>query len=156
VSEFPEFHGKQRGEEQALNIPIPDPSDKTITVLREAIAQQSQLVDSKMGGIQQVIAEQFKSIDRRLADRDASLALASGAAKETVATALAAVVETGRGGNIRFDLLERRVAALELAISGASGKSSGMSTLTAGIVQTIATAGTIIAGLAAYFALSHK
>jgi hypothetical protein len=141
-------------DDQGRNIPIPDPSDKTIVAVREAIASMSTLVDAKMGGIQAVISEQFKSIDRRLADRDASLSLASSAAKESVATALAAVVETSRGGNIRFDLLERRVAALELAISGASGKSLGSTAFSSGLLQAAATAAAVLAAVAAYFKLS--
>ena len=133
-----------------LNIPNPDPSTLTVRDIKEAVSQLSSLVDAKVGGIQAVIAEQFKSIERRLSDRDAADKLVSAAAKESVVTALAAVVETGKGGNIRFDLLERRVAALELALSQSLGKSSG-ATGTGEIVFKMIAAIAAIASIVALF-----
>jgi UDP-N-acetylmuramate-alanine ligase len=145
------------------NIPVPDPSNKTVEALlvdkiamREAIAQLSTLVDSKLGGVQAVIAEQFKSIDKRLADRELTLVSATATQKENVATALAAVIESGKSGSVRFDLLERRVAALELAISGSLGKTTGSSAMTSGFLQAIVTAAAVISAMVAYFSLSHK
>lgn len=133
------------------NIPNPDPSTLTVRDIRAAIEALSTLVDAKLGGIQSVIAEQFKSIDRRLADRDAAASLVGAAAKESVATALAAVVETGKGGNIRFDLLERRVAALELALSQSLGKSSGVSSTGDWAAKAIAAIAAIVATIALFF-----
>lgn len=147
-------HG-QWTDDRGLNIPIPDPTDKTLVAVREAIQQLSLLVDSKMGGIQAVIAEQFRSIEKRISDRDVNLLTATAAQKETVATALAAVIEASKSGSIRFDLLERRVAALELAISNTVGKSTGTSVLSTGLLQAVATAAAVLMALFAYFALNH-
>jgi lysozyme family protein len=143
-------------EAKDLNIPIPDPSDITVHVIKDAVAQLSNLVDAKMGGLQAVIAEQFKSIDKRLSDRDATLVTATAAQKETVATALAAVIESGKSGATRFDLLERRVAALELAISGSMGKSMGTSTMSSGMMQFLATLAALVAAGTAYYVATHR
>jgi hypothetical protein len=136
--------------ETPQNIPNPDPSTLTVRDIKESIAALSSLVDAKLGGIQAVIAEQFKSIERRLSDRDAAANLVGAAAKESVATALAAVVETGKGGNIRFDLLERRVAALELALSQSLGKSSGTSYAGDIVAKVIGALAAIIATIALF------
>jgi hypothetical protein len=139
-----------------LNIPVPDPSDKTMNALREAVAQAELLVTAQLQGVKDVIEERFKSIDRRLADRDATLVTATAAQKENVATALAAVIEAGKSGTTRFDLLERRVAALELAISGSLGRSSGTGLLASGLAQALATAAAVLAAIVAYATLGHK
>lgn len=146
----------QRRDARGQNIPIPDPSDKTVRDIKEAMAQVSALLHAEMGGVQAVISEQFKSIDKRLSDRDVRDNLASASAKESVATALAAVVETSRGGNIRFDLLERRVAALELAISGQSGKLQGQTGLSSGALQVLGVIAAILSAAAAYYVATHK
>lgn len=132
------------------NIPNPDPSELTVRDIRSAIENLSALVDAKLGGIQAVISEQFKSIERRLLDRDLRLDQGTVAAKESVATALAAVIETGKGGNIRFDLLERRVAALELALSQSLGKSAGVSTTGDVASKVVASIAAIVAIIALF------
>ena len=138
-----------------LNIPIPDPSDKTMETLKETVYQAGLLITAQLQGVKDVIEERFKSIDKRLADRDATLITATAAQKETVATALAAVIEAGKSGATRFDLLERRVAALELAISGSLGKTSGTTGLASGVGQALAVAAAMAAAFFAYFTLKH-
>jgi UDP-N-acetylmuramate-alanine ligase len=138
-----------------LNIPVPDPSDKTMAALREAVLQAEHLVNSRLQGAKDVIEERFKSIDRRLSDRDATLVTATAAQKENVATALAAVIEEGKSRTTRFDLLERRVAALELAISGSLGKVSGTGLLASGFAQAVATAAAVLAAIVAYASFRH-
>ena len=139
-----------------LNIPIPDPSDKTMETLKETVYQAGLLITAQLQGVKDVIEERFKSIDKRLADRDATLITATAAQKETVATALAAVIEAGKSGATRFDLLERRVAALELAISGSLGKTSGTFGLATGFAQAMATAAAVLMAILAFFAFEHK
>lgn len=138
------------------NIPIPDPSDKTVIALRDAIAQLSLLVDAKMGGIQAVIAEQFKGIDKRLSERDTRFEVAGKDAKEAVSTALSAVIEASKSGTIRFEVLERRVSALELAITTATGKATGSSELASGIATAIGTVIAFTMAFFAYYTLTHK
>lgn len=133
------------------NIPNPDPSALTVRDIRQAVENLSALVDAKMGGIQAVIAEQFKSIEKRLSERDVRLDQGTVSAKESVATALAAVIETGKGGKIRFDLLERRVAALELALSQSLGRSAGVSTTGEVATKVIAAIAAVAAILALFF-----
>jgi glutamate/tyrosine decarboxylase-like PLP-dependent enzyme len=143
-------------DESKLNIPVPDPSDKTVGAMRDAIAQLSTLVDAKMGGIQAVIAEQFRSIDKRLSERDTRFELVSKDQKDAIATALTAVIEAGRQQNIKFDVLERRVAALELALTGMTSKSTGASSFASTMLTIGSTAAAILAAFVAYYALTHK
>lgn len=127
------------------NVPIPDPSVKTVDDIREAVSHVRELIDIRLGGIQEVIAERLNSIEKRL---DAGMI----EIRASAAVALAGVVEAGKDQIIKFETLERRVAALELALSQSGGKEVGAGRFTENIVQTLISAAAIATVLGLYVA----
>lgn len=127
------------------NVPIPDPSVKTVEDIREAVSHVRELIDVRLGGIQEVIAERLNSIEKRL---DAGMI----EIRASAAVALAGVVEAGKDQIIKFETLERRVAALELALSQSGGKEVGAGRFTENIVQTLISAAAIATVLGLYVA----
>lgn len=120
------------------NIPIPDPSEKTVRDIEAAIRQVREIIHAEMGGIQAVIAERLNSIEKRLEQGFIE-------EKASVLVALAGVTEAGRAQVVKFEVLERRVAALELATSQSSGKTLGFQGFGSGVSQAILTLAAIIA-----------
>jgi uncharacterized ferredoxin-like protein len=118
--------------------------------------QLSHLVDAKMGGVQGVIAEQFKSIEKRLGERDIKFDLVSKDQKDAIATALTAVTEAGKQHDIKFDVLERRVSALELAIAAAGSKASGVSAFATTVTTAMGTGIALLMAFFAYWTMTHK
>lgn len=130
------------------NIPIPDPSDKTITGIRDAIASLREIIHAEVGGIQAVIAERLNSIEKRL---DSGMV----EVRASAAVALAGVVEAGKDQVIKFETLERRVAALELTLSQTGGKDLGASRFGTSISQVLAAGAALAAILALFFAWNN-
>src|ERR1035437_7621210 len=126
------------------NIPIPDPSDKTIAAIREAVTHIREVIHAEMGGVQSVIAERLNSIEKRL---DSGMV----EVRASAAVALAGVVEAGKDQVIKFETLERRVAALELTLSQTGGKDLGATRFGASISQLFAAAAAVAAVLALVF-----
>jgi hypothetical protein len=126
------------------NIPNPDPSEKTNIELRSAIGNVREILHLELGGIQAVINERLNAIEQRL-----NAGFVEG--KQSVVTALAGVTEAGNAQVVKFDVLERRVAALELAVSATGGKAMGGGDMTKGLLQAAATAAAVIAAMATYF-----
>jgi hypothetical protein len=131
-----------------LNIPIPDPSDKTIAAIREAVHTVREIIHAEMGGVQAVIAERLNSIEKRL---DSGMV----EVRASAAVALAGVVEAGKDQVIKFETLERRVAALELTLSQTGGKDLGASRFSSGISQLFAIAAAIAAVAAIFLGWSN-
>jgi hypothetical protein len=125
------------------NIPIPDPSDKTIAAIRDAVANIREIIHAEMGGVQAVIAERLNSIEKRL---DSGMV----EVRASAAVALAGVVEAGKDQVIKFETLERRVAALELTLSQTGGKDLGATRFQQTIYQLFA-AGAAAATVGALF-----
>jgi hypothetical protein len=117
------------------NIPRPDPSDRTIEAIRNAILGLRELLGMQMCGIESSIGQHFKNIEKQLADSATRIALDNATSREAVAVALAGVLEAANERTIKFEALERRVAALELAISQAGGRSLGTSLFGSTVVQ---------------------
>src|ERR1017187_198479 len=120
------------------NIPIPNPSDLTIVAIREAITHVREVIHVEMGGIQAVIAERLNSIEKRL---DSGMI----EVRASAAVALAGVVEAGKDQVIKFETLERRVAALELTLSQTGGKDLGATRFGASVSQLFAAAAAVAA-----------
>jgi|ERR1035437_263039 hypothetical protein len=125
------------------NIPIPDPSDKTIIGIRDAIHNLREIIHVELGGVQAVIAERLNSIEKRL---DSGMV----EVRASAAVALAGVVEAGKDQVIKFETLERRVAALELTLSQTGGKDLGATRFQQTIYQLFA-AGAAAATVGALF-----
>jgi hypothetical protein len=125
------------------NIPIPDPSDKTIIGIRDAIHNLREIIHVEVGGVQAVIAERLNSIEKRL---DSGMV----EVRASAAVALAGVVEAGKDQVIKFETLERRVAALELTLSQTGGKDLGATRFQQTIYQLFA-AGAAAATVGALF-----
>jgi hypothetical protein len=125
------------------NIPIPDPSDKTIVGIRDAIHNLREIIHVEVGGVQAVIAERLNSIEKRL---DSGMV----EVRASAAVALAGVVEAGKDQVIKFETLERRVAALELTLSQTGGKDLGATRFQQTIYQLFA-AGAAAATVGALF-----
>src|ERR1035437_1949445 len=125
-------------------IPIPDPSDKTIIGIRDAIHNLREIIHVELGGVQAVIAERLNSIEKRL---DSGMV----EVRASAAVALAGVVEAGKDQVIKFETLERRVAALELTLSQTGGKDLGATRFGASISQLFAAAAAVAAVLALVF-----
>src|ERR1019366_6325153 len=126
------------------NIPIPDPSDKTIIGIRDAIHNLREVIHAEMGGVQAVIAERLNSIEKRL---DSGMV----EVRASAAVALAGVVEAGKDQVIKFETLERRVAALELTLSQTGGKDLGATRFGASVSQLFAAAAAVAAVVALFF-----
>src|ERR1017187_6951075 len=130
------------------NIPIPNPSDLTIVAIRDAVAHVREVIHVEMGGVQAVIAERLNSIEKRL---DSGMI----EVRASAAVALAGVVEAGKDQIIKFETLERRVAALELTLSQSGGKDLGATRFSSSISQVFAAGAAIAAILALFFTWSN-
>jgi hypothetical protein len=130
------------------NIPIPDPSDKTILAIREAVHNIREIIHAEMGGVQAVIAERLNSIEKRL---DSGMV----EVRASAAVALAGVVEAGKDQVIKFETLERRVAALELTLSQTGGKDLGATRFSSTISQIFAAAAAVATVAALFIAWSN-
>jgi hypothetical protein len=135
----------RQGNDARSNIPIPDPSDKTVEAIRVAVNATRELIHAEQGGIQAVINERLNSIDKRL---DTGMI----EVRASAAVALAGVVEAGKDQVIKFETLERRVAALELTLSQTGGKDIGSTRFGSAISQALAGLAAVAAMLAAAFA----
>src|ERR1035437_9489715 len=126
------------------NIPIPDPSDKTIIGIRDAIHNLREIIHVEVGGVQAVLKERLNSLENRLNSGMVEV-------RASAAVALAGVVEAGKDQVIKFETLERRVAALELTLSQTGGKDWGATRFGASISQLFAAAAAVAAVLALVF-----
>jgi hypothetical protein len=130
------------------NIPNPDPSAITRIEIKDAISNVRSLIDERLGGIQAVIAERLNSIEKRL---DSGMI----EVRASAAVALAGVVESSKDQVIKFETLERRVAALELALSQTGGKDIGATKFSGSISQLLAAAAAAAAILMFFLAWSN-
>ena len=122
----------------------PPPSDKTIAAIHQAIDHIRELIHAEMGGIQAVIGERLNSIEKSLNSGMVEV-------RASAAVALAGVVEASKDQVIKFETLERRVAALELTLSQTGGKDLGATKVGVTLSQIFAAAAAITAIFSLFF-----
>ena len=123
----------------------PPPSDKTIAAIHLAVDHIRELIHAEMGGIQAVIGERLNSIEKSLNSGMVEV-------RASAAVALAGVVEASKDQVIKFETLERRVAALELTLSQTGGKDLGASKVGLTLSQIFAAAAAVAAVCTFFFA----
>jgi hypothetical protein len=122
---------------------VPDPSARTISAVQDAVHTLSRLMELKVGGVEAVILQKFIAIDERLKEREHRYTAEVDEIRRSIALGISE-------RNSKFDGLERRVAALELANSALSGRRGEMTSIVNTFFQALVTIAAVIGALIAY------